>query len=97
MNNYASGSQFAGQLFTLIFTVLAPLVSIYAFIGTIPGIIFLILALTTKNTSEKSKYFLWAKIGLGGIVSLLILSIAFAIVNLAGSFLGFSLGPTKTP
>ncbi len=64
---------------------------VWVIAGTFPGLVFLIIALTSKNKSQKTKFLKWAKIGLGGIAFLLVLMVAYFLVSLIATIMGVPL------
>lgn len=65
--------------------------------GGIPGIVFIILALTAKNPDQKKKYWKWVRICFGGLALLIIVFILYAILMAVGAATGNSTIILPTP
>lgn len=56
--------------------------------GGIPGIVFTILALSTKDPAQKKKYWQWVRFCFGGLALLIIVFILYAIFAAVGAATG---------
>jgi amino acid transporter len=78
------------QIVNAILGITGVVAFVWNMVGILPGIILVILALTTKDKEKKKKYFKWVKICFGGVALLIVVFVLYFLFSFLGALLGFS-------
>lgn len=74
-----------------IFLIASLIGFLWTIVGILPGLVLLIVGLTSKEQNDRKRYFKWTKICFGGLFLLMALMIVYFLISLISVLFGVSL------